>query len=151
MSQQSGATSPDDAATLRIDLSRAMAARRRCTLTTPLGGQGDTDPSPPASPSDISPSGLLDDTGSGSSSGSTSRRATLPCSSRKMHSPGQGAMLKVSLWHDSGGWFQSYFHGEVRITLDANTLRPENGRGQPHVAWSVIYFRRKIGMPNFCI
>lgn len=32
-------------------------------------------------------------------------------------------LLRMTLWQDAAGSYNSYFHGQVRITLDDQTLR----------------------------
>ncbi len=48
----------------------------------------------------------------------------------------QRPQLRLSLWHDLLGGFNSYFHGELRILLDERTLRPRTERQGPQ--WYVL-------------
>lgn len=52
-------------------------------------------------------------------------------SSRDDSAPPQRPQLRLSLWHDLLGGFNSYFHGELRILLDERTLRPRTERQGP--------------------
>lgn len=48
----------------------------------------------------------------------------------------QRSQLRLSVWHDLLGGFNSYFHGELRIQLDERTLKPRADRQGPQ--WWVI-------------
>jgi hypothetical protein len=49
----------------------------------------------------------------------------------------QRSQLRLSVWHDLLGGFNSYFHGELRVQLDERTLKPRADRQGPQ--WCVHF------------
>uniref|UniRef100_F1KVG0 Ras GTPase-activating protein gap-1 n=1 Tax=Ascaris suum TaxID=6253 RepID=F1KVG0_ASCSU len=54
----------------------------------------------------------------------------MECEPRDNHD-GQRPQIRLSLWHDVLGGFNSYFHGQVRILLDDTTMRPKSDSSGP--------------------
>ena len=51
----------------------------------------------------------------------------------------QRSQLRLSVWHDLLGGFNSYFHGELRVQLDERTLKPRADRQGPQWFASICH------------
>ncbi|VDM23572.1 unnamed protein product [Toxocara canis] len=76
--------------------------------------------------------------GSGKESGEI---LLMECEPNEGHE-GQRPQIRMSLWHDVMGGFNSYFHGQVRILLDDSTMRPKSDACGPQ--W--YYLKPRMSM-----
>uniref|UniRef100_A0A914RU40 Ras-GAP domain-containing protein n=1 Tax=Parascaris equorum TaxID=6256 RepID=A0A914RU40_PAREQ len=71
----------------------------------------------------------------------------MECEPRDNHDS-QRPQIRLSLWHDVLGGFNSYFHGQVRILLDETTMRPKTDSSGPQCVSGSIMSTQMLSLPQ---